>query len=245
VVIINQTMAQRFWPGQDPIGKRLFVSWTEPDKPREVIGVVGDTKDRGLERIRPLAHMYVPDSQAPYAADSILIRSTAPLSDITAEIRRGVRDIDRQQPVLGIESMEDVVADSFSDRHATMLLLVAFAGLALALAAAGIYGVLSYSVRRRLREIGIRLALGAKISDVLRLVVLEAMGPTVIGVLMGIGGALALGRVIRTMIFGVRPTDVPTYIAVAALLMIVSLAACLAPAIRAIRVEPLSVLREE
>jgi ABC-type antimicrobial peptide transport system permease subunit len=147
--------------------------------------------------------------------------------------------------VPGIESMEDVVADSFSDRHATMLLLVAFAGLALALAAAGIYGVLSYSVRRRLREIGIRLALGAKISDVLRLVVLEAMGPTVIGVLMGIGGALALGRVIRTMIFGVRPTDVPTYIAVAALLMIVSLAACLAPAIRAIRVEPLSVLREE
>jgi ABC-type antimicrobial peptide transport system permease subunit len=117
--------------------------------------------------------------------------------------------------------------------------------LALALAAAGIYGVLSYSVRRRLREIGIRLALGAKISDVLRLVVLEAMRPTVIGVLMGIAGALALGRVIRTMIFGVRPTDVPTYIAVAALLMIVSLAACLAPAIRAIRVEPLSVLREE
>lgn len=245
VVIISQAMAQRFWPGQDPIGKRLFVSWTEPEKPREVIGIVGDTKDRGLERVRPMAHMYVPDAQSPNAADSFLIRSTAPSADVVAAARKAVREIDRQQPVLGIETMEEVVADSYSDRHANMTLLVAFASLALALAVAGIYGVLSYSVRRRLREIGIRLALGAKVTDVVRMVVGEGMKPTIFGVVIGMAGSLALGRLLSTMLFGVRPTDFRTYVAVAALLSLVSLVACLIPACRATRVQPLDVLRDE
>jgi predicted permease len=245
VIIISHAMAQRFWPNQDPIGKRLFVSWTEPDKPREVIGIVGDTKDRGLARLRPLAHMYVPVTQSPFFADSLLIRSSQPTSEMIASITHSVHELDRQQPVVGIETMEQVIADSYADRRSNMLLLVGFAGLALVLAAAGIYGVLSYSVRRRLREIGIRLALGANVRDVLRLMIFEGMRPTVIGIAIGIAGALALTRVLATMIFGVRPTDVRTYVAVAALLALVSLLACIAPAYRATRVQPLSVLRDE
>jgi putative ABC transport system permease protein len=141
--------------------------------------------------------------------------------------------------------MDEVIAESYSDRYSNMLLLVAFAALALVLAAAGIYGVLSYSVRRRLREIGIRLALGAKVGDVLRLVILEGMRPTVIGIVLGIAGALALTRVLASMIFGVRPTDIRTYIAVAVLLTFISLLACIVPAYRAMRVQPLNVLRDE
>ena len=243
VIIISQAMAERFWPNQDPIGKRLFVSWTEPEKPREVVGVVGDTKDRGLERLRPLAQMYVPAAQSPFFADSLLVRS----ADAAAEIgvTHVVHEIDRQQPVAGVESMEQIIAESYADRRSNMLLLGAFAVLALVLAAAGIYGVLTYSVRRRLREIGIRLALGATARDVLRMVIVEGMWPTAAGIVLGAAGALGLARVLSTMIFGIRPIDPGTYFAVAVLLVFVSLMACMVPAYRATRVQPLKVLRYE
>ena len=243
VIIISQAMADRFWPHQDPIGKRLFVSWTEPEKPREVVGVVGDTKDRGLERLRPLAQMYVPAAQSPFFTDSLLVRSAAPAAEIA--ITDVVHEIDRQQPVVGVESLEQIIAESYADRRSNMLLLVAFAVLALVLAAAGIYGVLTYSVRRRLREIGIRLALGATVPDVLRMVIVEGMWPTAAGIVLGVAGALALGRVLSTIIFGVRPIDPGTYLVVTFLLALVSLIACMVPAYRATRVQPLNVLRDE
>jgi putative ABC transport system permease protein len=160
-------------------------------------------------------------------------------------ITQAIHEIDRQQPVVRARMLDEIISDSYSDRRSNMLLLVAFAGLALVLAAAGIYGVLSYSVRRRLREIGIRLALGANVRDVLRLVIFEGMRPTLIGILIGIAGALALTRVLGTMIFGVGPTDIRTYLAVAILLAFVSLLACVVPAYRATRVQPLNVLRDE
>jgi putative ABC transport system permease protein len=141
--------------------------------------------------------------------------------------------------------MEEMVADSISQQRFTMLLLAAFAGLALLLAAAGIYSVLSYSVRRRVREIGIRMALGAQISDVLRLVIVEGMKPALLGLAIGLAGALALGRVLSKLIYGVSPADPATFAAVSALLAAVALAASIIPAARATRVEPVKTLREE
>jgi len=144
-----------------------------------------------------------------------------------------------------VETMEDMVADSISQQRFTMLLLAAFAGLALLLAAVGIYSVLSYSVRRRVREIGIRMALGAQIADVLRLVVMEGMKPTLLGLAIGVAAALALGRVVSKLIYGVSAADPATFAAVSALLAAVALAASIIPAYRATRVEPVKTLREE
>jgi predicted permease len=245
VIIISKAMAERFWPNQDPIGRRIFSSVFEPKEPREVVAVVGDTKELGLERTRSLAEMYVPFTQAPHVSDSLLIKTRSTPAEMIPAITQAIHEIDRQQPVVRARMLDEIIGDSYSDRRSNMLLLVSFAGLALVLAAAGIYGVLSYSVRRRLREIGIRLALGAKVRDVLRLVIFEGMRPTMIGIIVGIIGALALTRVLATMIFGVRATDLRTYVAVAILLALVSLLACILPAYRATRVQPLNVLRDE
>jgi putative ABC transport system permease protein len=245
VIIVSEAMARRFWPNQDPIGKRLFVSWTEPDKPREVVGLVGNTKERGLDSATALSQMYVPDAQAPFAADSIVVRSTISPSETISAVSRAVHEIDRQQPVIGAQTLEDLIAASYSDRRSNMLLLLAFAAVALLLAAAGIYGVLSYSVRQRFREIGIRLALGAKLIDVLWMVVLDGLRPTLLGIGLGIGGALALGRVLAGMVYGVSPTDVRTLVAVAALVAGTAGLSCILPAYRATRVQPVDVLRHE
>ena len=245
VIVISESMARHFWPNQDAIGKRLFVGWTEPDQPREVVGIVGDTKQGGLDNSESLEQMYVPAAQVPFAANSILVRTAIGPADTISAITRAVHEIDRQQPVVGAMTLEALIAASYSDRRANMLLLVAFAALALLLAAAGIYGVLSYTVRRRLREIGIRLALGAKVVDVLWMVLSEGMRPTLVGIAIGIVGALALGRLVSSMLYGVRPTDGPTMAAVAALLAVTALLACIVPAYRAIRVHPLDVLRDE
>jgi predicted permease len=244
VIVISQAMAERFWPNQDALGKRLFVSWTDPDKPREVIGIVRNTKDHGLQQMRPLAQMYVPDAQSPFAADSILLRSSLRPQTVAAAAISALHEIDRQQPVISMETMDEVIAESYSDNRSNMLLLVAFAALALVLAAVGIYGLLAYSVRRRIREIGIRVALGATRNDVLRLITRAGMIPTLIGIASGIAGSLGLARVLSTMIFGVRPIDIPTYTFVAALLAAVSLLACIVPAWRATRIDPLKALRE-
>jgi putative ABC transport system permease protein len=189
--------------------------------------------------------MYVPDAQSPFAADSIVLRSSLPPKSLAAAAAGAIHELDRQQPVVGVERMEEVIGESYADSRSNMLLLVAFAALALVLAAAGIYGMLSYNVRRRLREIGIRLALGATVSDVLRLVVLEGMRLSAIGIAIGIAGALAFARVVSTMIFGIHPTDAATYASVGALLATTSLLACFVPAWRATRVQPLKVLRDE
>ena len=245
VIIVNESMARHFWPNQDALGKRLFVSWTEPEKPREVVGIVGDTKDRGLDSATPMSQMYVPDSQAPFAADSIIVRAATSSSETISAVTRAIHEIDRQQPVVSAQTLEDLVAASYSDRRSNMLLLLTFAGLALLLEAAGIYGVLSYNVRQRFHEIGIRLALGAKPMDVLWMIMSDGMRPTLLGIALGIGAALALGRVLAGMLYGVRPTDVCTFAAVAALVAGAAVLSCMLPAYRATRVQPLDVLRDE
>ena len=156
-----------------------------------------------------------------------------------------IHEVDREIPLVDVATMEDLVTNSISQRRFNMLLFAAFAGLAVILAAVGIYSVLAYAVRRRSREIGIRMALGAQITDVVRMVVVEGMIPTLIGLIIGITGALALGRVLATLIYGIQASDPLTFVAVSALLLIVALLASLIPAYRAACVEPIKALREE
>jgi putative ABC transport system permease protein len=252
VVLISEAMARRFWPNKDPIGKHLTMSFM-PDKVREIVGIVGDVKLDALDVAAPSATLYVPLSQISVPPMggwrsfpmSMVVRATLPTADVVAPVTNAIHQVDAQTPVLEVLTMDEVLANSLSQRRFNMLLFAAFAGLALLLAAVGIYSVLAYAVRRRGREIGIRMALGAQISDVLRMVVVEGMTPTLIGMAIGVAGALALGRVLSTLIYGVQATDPLTFVGVSAILAVVALLASLIPAYRATRVEPVKALREE
>ena len=251
-VVISESMAKRFWPNDNPIGKHLTMTFF-PDGPREIVGIVGDVKDSGLDVIDPVATLYMPLGQlsTPLLGGwssfpmSLVVRTTSNPSSLTSAVTAAVHQVDSELPLLQILTMQDVVGASLSQQRFNMLLLAVFAGLALLLAAIGIYSVLSYSVKRRVREIGIRMALGAQVRDVLRLIVIEGMRPTLIGVAIGLAGALALGRVLANLIYGIKPTDAITFGAVSLLLAGVGLFASIIPAYRATRVEPMKTLRDE
>jgi len=252
VVLISQSMAERFWPHEDPIGQHLTLTFF-PDQSRQIVGIVGNTKLDALSETRNTATLYVPLDQvsAPSTGGwrsfgmSLVVRTQENPSRATSPITHAVHQIDSDTPILYVESMEDLVSDSLSSERFNMLLLGAFAGLALLLAAVGIYSVLSYGVRRRAREIGIRMALGARLRDIVRMVVADGMRPALVGVGFGFVGALALGRVLSSLIYGVTATDLFTFVAVSLLLASVALVASVIPALRAARVEPLKTLREE
>ncbi len=164
---------------------------------------------------------------------------------MTPAIRNAIHELSASTPITDVKTMDDLVAESLSPQRFNMILLAAFAGLALLLAAVGIYSVFAYAVRQRMREIGVRMALGAQIGDVLRMIVLDGMKPTLIGVAFGLAAAIALSRVLRTLVFGVKATDVPTFLTVSLLLVGVGMVASILPAYRATRVDPLKTLRDE
>jgi len=240
VILVSESMAKKFWPGQDAVGKRLTTA-AYPEKPREVIGV-GDVKYEGLDVRDPVPTLYTPYDQMPAPQMDVAIRARGP---VAAAAVAAVRQLDPAQPVLQIATMERLLADSIAPRRATMLLLGVFAAVAVLLTAVGIYSVVAYGVRRRAREIGIRMALGARAADVLRMIVLQGMRPTLAGMAIGLVATLALGRVLSGLVYGVTASDPPTISAVAVLLCLVALAACVLPARRATRVDPLRTLREE
>ena len=252
VVLVSESMARQFWPGEDPVGKRLTLTFY-PEAIREVVGVVGDVKLDSLDEIRPSATLYFPLDQVSVPAAggwrsfpmTLLVRSRSGSGELASSVSNAVHEVDRDIPLVDISTMDELVENSLSQQRFNMLLLGAFAALALLLAAVGIYSVLSYSVKRSVREIGIRLALGAPVGEVLRMVVFEAMKPTLLGVAIGAAGALALGRVLSSLIFGVRPTDPLTFVAVAALLAAVALVATIVPSYRATKVDPMVALRYE
>jgi putative ABC transport system permease protein len=252
VVLISETLAQRFWPNEDPIGKHVTLTFSAA-KPREIIGVVGDVKQDGLDVSAPSVTLYVPLGQlsAPSIGTwgsfpmSLVVRAASQEASVISAVTSAIHEVDPQTPVVEVATMNEVMANSVAQRRFNMLLFAAFAGLALLLAAVGIYSVLAYAVRRRSREIGIRMALGAQISDVLRMVVVEGMTPTLVGMAIGAAGALALGRVLSTLIYGVQPSDPLTFVGVSAILAAVALLASFIPAYRAARVEPVKALREE
>jgi predicted permease len=249
-VLISQSMANLFWPHEDPIGKHLTLTFF-PGVTREVIGIVGDVKLETLNETRQTATLYAPLDQLSVPSTggwrsfgmSMAVRANS--MSVVPDLLNAVHQVDSAVPVQQVRSMDELIADSLSPQRFTMLLLAAFAGLALLLAAVGIYSVLSYAVRRRVREIGIRMALGAQLKDVLRMVVIEGMKPTLIGVLIGLAGALALGRVLSSAIYGVSSRDLTTFATVSVLLTAVGFVASIIPAYRATRVDPMKTLREE
>jgi len=252
VALISESMAKRFWPNENPLGRHLTLTFY-PGVAREIIGVVGDVKLDSLEQTRPVAAVYWPYNQYFVSPSdtwrsfgtSLALRTNAEPSSVVAAVTDAVRQVDRETPVVDVIGMNDLIAKSLSPQRFNLLLLAAFAGLALVLTAVGIYSVLSYMVRRRFREIGIRMAMGATPTAVLRLVVGDGMKPILLGVAVGLAAALGLGRVVRSLLYGVSATDPLTFAVVAALLVTVGLLATALPAYRATRIEPVKTLREE
>jgi putative ABC transport system permease protein len=243
VVIVNETMARQLWPGQSPIGKRFGI-WRDEKFSRAVVGVVGDTKSSLDEDAGP--QMYVPYPQdANWGSLSLVVRTNGEPAALAGAVREAVRSVDKGVATYNVKTMNDVVSTSAAPRRVPMLLLSSFAGVAALLAMIGIYGITSYYVTQRTHEIGVRIALGAQIADVLGLVLRRAMLLAVTGVALGLAGAIAVTRYLESLLLGVKPIDVITFAAVALGLVIVALIAALIPARRATRVDPLTALRYE
>jgi predicted permease len=247
VVVIDRHMAEQLWPDQDPIGKRIrtggFDASASPPW-MTVVGVVGRVKQDSLDSDSRMA-MYLAHTQAPGRALNVVVRTSASPSNLRGPVTTTVRDLDRDLPIYRMRTMEDRVAESLARRRFSMLLLTLFAALALGLATIGIYGVMSYLVGQGTREIGIRIALGATASTILMLVVRHGMAVAAAGVVLGIGAALAASRFLSGMLFGVRPTDVWTFVTMGLLLVLVALIASYVPARRAARTDPMLSLRSE
>ena len=244
VVLVSESMAERFWPGEDAIGKRLVLSFF-PGTVRTVVGVVGDVKQYDVSSVEPDPTLYAPHAQIPEPYMALAVRRSSGADALVNPILNAIRQVDSEQPVLDVAGMEDLVERSLSHRRFSMILLTIFAGLALVLATIGVYSVLSYAVGRRVQEIGIRMALGARRRDVLRMVMGEGLRLTVAGLAVGACAAIGLSRLLRGLLFGVRPTDPLTFAAVSLLLGGVALLACFVPARRAARVDPMVALRNE
>jgi putative ABC transport system permease protein len=241
VVIVNETMARRFWPDEDPLGKRLRVAnnpW------RTVVGVVADVKNDGLAaETKP--EMFYPLLQSPLPFMTLVVRTDADPKGLAAAVAREVRAVDPDEPVYDLKTMDERLAEAVSPQRLTTLLVGVFAALAAALAGVGIYGVMSYTVAQQTRELGVRMALGARKGDVLMLVLRQGLFMSLAGVGVGLAGALALARVMSGLLYGVSATDPATFAGVAFVLTAVALVACLVPARRATKVDPMVALRYE
>ena len=245
VVVVNETMQRRYWPEGDVLGKRIkWGGWG--DAWLTIVGVVTDVKVSTLEAETKPA-IYTPIFQMPRARSNVIyvVRSSGDAAGVIAAIRREIRAVDSELPVYDIRTMNQVIADSVSERRFMMLLLFSFAVAALLLAAIGLYGVMSYAVTERTREIGIRMALGAARRDVLMLVVGRGMLLALLGIALGLGGAFALTRVMKSLLFEISATDPLTFTGVAVVLTAVAFVACWIPARRATAMDPMIVLRYE
>ena len=239
-IIINEAMARKFWPEADPIGKTLLTR--DYRHPLEIIGIVGDVRGAGL-KAQASPEMYTPLGGFWYAF--LVLRINQEPSQMASAVRKEIAALDSGVPTYQVATMDQLLSASVAAQRFNLFLLVLFAALALGLAAVGIYGVLAFGVGRRTREIGIRLALGARPRDVLRLVVRQGMQPVIAGVLVGTAGALALTRLMASLLYSVSPTDPATFVAVPVLLTMVAWIACYVPARRAMRIDPTVALRVE
>jgi predicted permease len=239
VAVVNEALARHLWPTEDPIGKQLplFNDVT-------VAGVVGNTRHEGLSQDTE-AEIYVPYLQSPQDSMQLAVRTAADPDSMVSAVRAQVRDVDPDQPLYHVATLEQTLSESLAPRRFNMLLLGIFAGIALTLAAVGIYGVMAFSVTQRTHEIGIRMALGAKRSDVLGMVVRQGLKLALIGVAVGVAGAWALTSLLASFLFGVAPRDPATFALVSLALVAVSILACYIPARRAARVDPMVALRHE
>jgi len=242
VVLIDENLARRFWPNQDAVGKHIAY-----DSPtwHEIIGIVPEVRTYGSEA-KPLIRIYTPLGRAPQRTVNIAVRTnTSDPEALTASITRAVHEVDKQLSVTEVATLENLLARESSTRRFNAVLFSVFAALALVLAATGVYGVLSYSVSQRTHEVGIRMALGAQRGDVLRLFMGHGMRLVLLGLVIGLGGALALTRLLSSLLFGVSTRDVATFVLVGVGLTVVGVLACYLPARRATKVDPLVALRYE
>jgi predicted permease len=239
--IVNESLARRFWPNQDPIGKQLIVARAELHE--EVVGVVADVKTSALDSDAG-GELYSPYAQRPWPGMIIAVKTSGNPLSLSSAVRKQIAQVDGDLPVTAVRSMEDVVSESFGQRQLTLWLLGAFAAAALVLAAIGIYGLLAYSVEQRRQEMGIRRALGARPADIVRLVLRQGLGLTLAGIAAGLAGAFLIGRALESLLFHVSPTDPVIYAGMALLFLAVALIASYLPARRALRVDPVVAIRE-
>lgn len=247
VVAVNQAMVNRYWPNQDAIGKRIKIGNFDSKSPWFTVkGIVKDSAQSALDQgVRPEIYFSLGQMAGRYRRMNLAVRTSVDPKSTLAAIQAAIREVDKDQPVYQVQTIEELIRDSVGTRRFALTILILFAVLALVLAVSGIYGVISYSVTQRTQEIGIRMALGAEGKDVLRLVLAQFMRLTAIGVGLGLVAAYALTRLMTSLLFGVTPTDVTTFILVPIVLLLVALVACLIPARRATRVDPLVALRYE
>jgi putative ABC transport system permease protein len=250
VVLVNETLARTFYRNQSPVGKRLKPGFGGQVPSFTIVGVVRDVKQGGVSA-KTGTELYFLNEQGPTAVRfaprnmNIVVRTALPVDSIAPQIRRIVQSMDPTLPVVKLRSMDDVFAASVSQPRLLAQLLGIFAGLALILAAVGTYGILSYSVTERQREIGIHMALGATRGKVLGMVLGQGLRLTTVGMVVGLAASFGLTRLLQTQLFNVKPTDPATIVSVAAFIAMVALVACYVPASRATRVDPMVVLRDE
>jgi putative ABC transport system permease protein len=246
VVVINAAAARRFFPGEDPLGKRIKLGWSQNGNRRggEVVGIVGDFRQGGLDKAAE-PQMFLPYGQAPLSSLWVVVRTAADPAAVSAAARSEVRQLDATLPLFGLQTLTDLVAGSASQPKFYLLLLGGFAAMALLLAAIGIYGVIAYAVRQRTQEIGIRMALGASRDRVQGMVVRQGLTLAGLGALAGLLAALFATRWMKSLLYEVSATDPAIYLAVPVLLVAVAALASWVPARRAARTEPQLALRGE
>ena len=247
VLLVNQSIAEKYFPGENVVGKRINFGRTDSNQQpiwREIVGVVADVKNMELKE-QPEPEIYFSSLQSPFEAMSIVIRSSVEPGSLAGAVRGAVAEVDKTVPVADIETMDRIVTESVMQPRFNMVLLGLFSAIALVLSAAGIYGVTSYTVTQRTHELGIRLALGAQLGDVLRLILKQGLAVILIGVAIGLAAAFVLTRLLRTLVFGISTNDPLTFIGITLLLSVVALIACYMPARRATKVDPLVALRYE
>lgn len=245
VVIVNRTLAEHFWPGEDPVGKRLKQGWPEDDEPwREIVGVVGDTRQFGLDDV-PRMQTFLPVPQGPLWSVRLALRTELEPLTLVEPVRSVIGSLDPELPVYGIMTMDDIVTTTVAPRRFTMVLFIIFAVLALVLSAIGLYGVIAQSVAERTREIGVRVAMGARRRDVFLLVVRQGMTLSLLGAVAGVAGSIVLTRLLSSLLYGISAIDPLMFATVPALLLMVAFIACSVPAGAAVRVDPLQALKHE
>jgi putative ABC transport system permease protein len=242
-VVVNQAFLKRYFPQGEALGRRIIVA-TSNKAPTEIVGVVGDVRYNRMTA-EPQPTVFLLHSQTPRYISYLVVRVTADPTTLITAIRREIQEVDKTQAVAAIKTMEQYLSESVARPRLYAILLVLFASLALLLSAIGLYGLMAYTVSQRTHEIGIRVALGGQRRDIFKLVVGRGLLLALVGISIGLAGALALTRLLTSLLFSVRPTDPATFAGVLLLLVVVALVACYLPARRAMKVDPMMALRWE
>jgi len=243
-VIISRRVAELLWPGEDPIGRTMILWKGQDNQPAEVIGVVGDMRERGLAADPTLA-TYLPYRGSGWTPIQVVVHTAGEPSSVVPLLRAALGEIDPNLPIADVQTLDEIVTESVASVRFITTLLGAFAGVAVLLALAGVYGVLAYSVSRRTTEIGVRLARGASHGGVLRLIVTQGMRPVLVGVGAGLAGAFVMSRLMTSLLFGVTPADPPTYAAAAVALTLAGALSCYLPARQTLAIDPVTALNAD